>query len=502
MEGPKRRASARLALDATDPGRGDTRTRSSTRARGPHRGVAAGVLGFGLLAVLVAGCQTYEPRPLDAPAHRQAWHARSLDDPALRAFLDDREAEREPPPVAFDPSDGLSLDEARLVALVFNPDLRLARLRVGKAAADAELAGLWTDPQFQFTVLRVTESVPNRWVATPGLAIPLPWSGRLDAERDRASAALSASDLAVREAEWQLAWDLEQQWIRWTALGRRETETERLLLALDAFVDTTARLVEAGEIPRTEAALFRVEHASRSNGLRRLRGDLAAAEQGLRALMGLAPDAPVELTPGFADADRAAADDSAEPRSPDGHPSLARLRVEYDAAEETLRREVAEQLPDLWLGPQYESDAGQRRLGLLGWINLSLWNLNAGPIAQARVDRELARAAFETAYERLVGRHAVARARAHGLVDQRADLEASLLPLVERQLEDAHELLRLGEGSSLLLLESLTRAFGARLDLIDLRAAEALAHAEVQFLLGPDEPPPAAEPADTEDRDP
>ena len=48
---------------------------------------------------------------------------------------------------AYDPSDGLELEEAELVALVFNPDLRIERLRVERAAAVAGHAGRWNDPQ-------------------------------------------------------------------------------------------------------------------------------------------------------------------------------------------------------------------------------------------------------------------------------------------------------------------------------------------------------------------
>jgi cobalt-zinc-cadmium efflux system outer membrane protein len=456
------------------------------------------------LLALLAACQAYEARPLDVAAHREAWHARTLDDPALTEFLDAWPEATEPDgqPTPFDPTDGLTLAEARLVALIYNPDLRLARLRVGRAAVDAELAGIWGDPQLSFDLLRVRQDVPDRWVATPSLAVPLPLSGRLDAERDLADAELRTAELAAREAEWQLAWDLESAWVAWAALRLRATETERWLEALDGFVDVSARLAEAGEIPRTEATLFRVEQLASRNRLRRLHGDAAAAEQVVRALVGLAPEAPVTFLPGLPSDDESTTDAGAAARRPGDHPSLARLAAAHDAAEQTLRREIAEQFPDLWLGPRYESDAGQNRFGLTGWMNLPLWNANQGPIARAEVDRELARAAFEVAYERLVGRWAVALASAQGLADQRAELEATLLPLVERQLEDAFELLRLGEGSSLLLLESLNRAFQARLDQIDLRVAESLARSEVRFLLGPDTHPGSTEPADTEDRVP
>ena len=105
-----------------------------------------------------------------------------------------------------------------------------------------------------------------------------------------------------------------------------------------------------------------------------------------------------------------------------------------------------------------------------------------------RDSRELARAAFETEYERLVGRWAAASARARSLAEGRREAEELLVPLVDRQLADALRLLELGEGGSLVLLESLQRVHGTKLELIETRAAEALAHAEVEYLQGPPTP--------------
>ena len=55
------------------------------------------------------------------------------------------------------------------------------------------------------------------------------------------------------------------------------------------------------------------------------------------------------------------------------------------------------------------------------------------------------------------------------------------MPLIDAQLADATRLLRLGEGTSLVLLESLVRAHQIKLDLIESRAAESLAHAELAY---------------------
>jgi len=443
---------------------------------------------LGSLLALSAGCQSYEPRPLDAAAHRGAWHARTLDERPLASFLE--RLDRDPPVAEFDPTDGLTLSEGQLVALVFNPRLRLARLRVGRAAAGAEHAGRWKDPELLLTVARITESVPDPWVVTPAIPFSIPLSGRLAAERGLADAALRAAAEGALEDEWAVWYELERAWVEWSAARLRVEETESFVGAVEALVRTASQLAQRGELPRTEAALFSLEEASRRNDLRRLRGELAAGEQGLRAVLGLAPEAPVAFVPSFT----IEAGERPRPAAPvpvaERNPTLARLREEYEVAEQRLRREIAKQFPDLALGPLFESDAGQSRVGFFGAFPLPFLNANRRAVAEARVEREIARAAFETGYESLVGRWAVASATAQALAEQRTELEQVLVPLVDRQLEDALQLVRLGEGSSLVLLESLTRAQETKLELIETRAAEALARAELEHLIGPPEDTP------------
>ena len=109
------------------------------------------------------------------------------------------------------------------------------------------------------------------------------------------------------------------------------------------------------------AAEISVEQAQRRNQLRRLHADVDVGEQRLRALMGLTPEAPVDLVPTLALSARGSATGGPS-QAADGieahNPSLERLRREYEVSEETLRREVRKQYPDLTLGPLFESDQG------------------------------------------------------------------------------------------------------------------------------------------------
>ena len=92
----------------------------------PFRGPTLPLLAFGALTQFIAGCRTYEAKPLDLETVRRALVER-------------------PAAVIADPVDGLlplSLADAERATLLFNPSLRLARLDAGIARAAADASGM------------------------------------------------------------------------------------------------------------------------------------------------------------------------------------------------------------------------------------------------------------------------------------------------------------------------------------------------------------------------
>lgn len=428
---------------------------------------------------VLTGCQTYQSSPLDHEVHAAAWRARGAGDEKVRDFARHLEATA-PEKAKFNPHDGLTLHEAEIVALVYNPDLRVARLRADVASATAEHAGRWEDPTFGIDLLRITESVPNPWIVGAGLSLTIPVSGRLAVEKSRAGAEHHAELARVAEAEWETLRNLRKAWLHWSAERVRLEQAEQIVGALESVVETTARLAEAGELPRTESALFKIEQERRKADIARLRGRVNQGEQEIRALMGLSPTAPASLIPALSPPGG-----TTRGNPINSNPSLIRLQSEYEVAELTLLREIRKQYPDIELGPQFEREDGQSRIGAIGAIPLPIFNSNKGGIAAARAAREVSRAAYETEIERTEGRLAAARASLDGAVAHRRALHSNVVPLVDRHTQDARKALEIGEGESLVLLESLVRSHEAKLSLIDARLDESESQNEIRHLLGP-----------------
>jgi outer membrane protein TolC len=443
-------------------------------------------IALALAAGAVAGCESYTARPLDLAAHSEAWGARSPADEGVAAFAARLAREESEAGGAFDVSDGLSLREGEAVALFFNPGLRLARLRAEGARASAEFAGLWEDPELGVDAERIIESVPEPWVVGATVGITIPISGRLGVEKARAGAAHLAELRRVEAEEWATRQALRAAWLEWSAQRRRVELGADLLGRLEGIVSIAERLGAEGELSRTEARLFRIERSMRSSEQRAAEARDRELVLALKALMGLAPGAPLELIPEALAAGEGTAGGAGELGA--RNPALAALRAEHTVAEETLRLAIREQYPDVTIGPGFGVDEGEERVLLGVSLPVPLWNRNRRAIAEARAGRDLARAAFETEYERLAGAVAAAEAQREAARAQREALEADLVPMVEEQDAENVRIAELGEVDTLLLLESLTRLHETKAALIDARLAEALAAARLAGLIGPPAP--------------
>lgn len=447
----------------------------------------------GLTAVMMTavsgGCQSYQPKPIDTVAHRAAFLSRTPEAPEVAEFARGLAAANPNDPITFDPADGLTLSEGEAVALVFNRDLRLARLRAGVSAAAAQYAGLWEDPVLSTDLTRIIQSTEYPWkvFATVGFTIPL--SGRLEVEKKRATDQHQADIVRAWAQEWGTRAELKRRWVAWSSARERATVTKEFLERLDQIVGIVDRIAEAGEMTRVESRLFRVEHATRAAELAALESEAGQGELAVKALLGLPPSASIALSPALtlSDTTSPSVQDVIEPT--DRNVGLAVARAEYVIAERSLELEIRKQYPDLTIGPGFGREDGQDQLLLGLSIPLPFLNRNRQGIATAIAERELTRASYEATYEQIAGDLAEAILRRRTATSQRETFERDVVPLVDEQYADARRIAELGEVNTLVLLETLTRQLEAKVRLIEARAAESLALIRLEELIGP-----AAEP--------
>src|SRR4029077_6125614 len=102
-----------------------------------------------LLLFLIPACATYEPMPLD-----QAAVAAKLAPPSIEAIQVQAKEIQHPvlKPIEFDIRDGLSPDEAAILAVIANPKLRASRDQRQLAEAQLLQAGILPNPQFSYSL--------------------------------------------------------------------------------------------------------------------------------------------------------------------------------------------------------------------------------------------------------------------------------------------------------------------------------------------------------------
>jgi outer membrane protein, heavy metal efflux system len=455
----------------------------------------------GLVFLGVGGCQTYERHLLDVPGYRAAFLARTPESAEVRAFADALAAQDPGPGTrGFDPFDGVSCAEAEVIALVFNAELRVARLRAGVTRALAEHAGLWEDPMIGVDLTRIVEGTPEPWKVSASVGLTIPVTGRLAAETRRAGAEHDAELARIVQREWAVRMGVRRAWVERSALVAQVGATCDFVRRIEQILAVVDGMQRAGETARSEARLFRIERATKAAELASLESLEHQADLRLRHLMGMSPGASLEFDeggvgPARGSAGRGVNNEELECRNP----AMLAAEAEYEASENALELEIRKQYPDLHLGPGYGREDGRDQVLLGLSVPIPILNANRRGIATARARREVARAAIGAALEQTIADLRAAEVRLDAAARRRRMFESEIVPLVDAQYEDARRLAGLGEVNTFMLLESLTRQQEAKIALVRAARDEAFAGVDLDEAEGPPPEPSPGCAASTHD---
>ena len=440
------------------------------------------ILAFSLA---ISGCRSYERRSIDLAEHREAFLLGATLPDEAAAVLTSAESESR-----------VGVTAAEEVALLLNPQLRLARWQAGVARASADNAGLWDDPTIGIDLSKLLEGPSQGWEVLGSVCLTIPLSGRLSLERDAAQSLTEVERARIAVLEWETRGAVREAYFTWCGAYAACEEERAFSARLARILTLVETLAARGELARVEARLFQIEEVEAAGKLAELEAAVAKARVELLRVIGLAPTAKVEFDPSaFASEeisrDAQAADvgsvaESAPVEHFGTHPSIALAEAEYEAAERALALEVAKQYPDLQIGPGYGEQDGDRQFVLGLGIALPILNANRQGIAEGEAQREVARVAAEIAVESLVVERAAAEIELAAVRARRTVLVEGVLPLVEAQAGELRHLAELGgEVDALILLDSLKRGRDARLAIVEATRELRLAESRATTLRGP-----------------
>ncbi len=416
-----------------------------------------------VVTVLLGGCATFEPRPLQE---------RALSPISLESFQIESIELNSGAAAAYkvDLSDGLDLTEIGIVAVINNPDLKAQRALLNVAAAQTFAAGLLPDPQLVAGFEEPTGNSATDTAWALGLnydIIPLiTRQATLDAGR-------GAQDRVRLDLLWQ-EWQVMQQ-ARSLAV-RLQSEQQQLGLLHKmhslylARYQRSAQALHAGDITldiNGADLTALVDVLSQINQLEQVHNDTTHS---FNLLLGLSPKAIVVLAPlPPAEALDAPEVNSRLARLPELRPDLLALRAGYDSQEALLRAAILAQFPSLGIGINRARDTSNvDTLGLSITLSLPLFSGNRGNIAIERATRE-------QLYHEYQARLAQADADVDRLLELQALLQAQLeslnlyLPTLETLVVRAGTAYQKGDINVLMYLNMESTLMNKRLEQLSLQ---------------------------------
>jgi cobalt-zinc-cadmium efflux system outer membrane protein len=375
---------------------------------------------------------------------------------------------------------GLSLEVARELLPVLDPELQLAFSRWLPAHAGREHAGLWPDPTLNVDLANALSGGALDELDVL-VQVPLAIAGRQQALANRLDA---QARLALARAESQLferARELEADWVAWSLALAEERSNRALAEDLEGPLERIEVLVESGNLGIVESGLLRLARLDAER--RAVAASQRAQDLELRILhaLGLRARGRVAFEPLVIDEDPREPEGSVSRELPELIAAAAALEVADAAVQEAHRARFVE--PRLGAGAGREGGGRRVLFGLQ--VPVPLWNRGLGALAQAVARREVAAQTYELAYERALEREERARRALRAARGRRAPVEEGLLPLAREQESILSELLTLGDLRPFLLVDAMERRQAAELERLQLLGEEMVARMELEALQAP-----------------
>lgn len=343
-----------------------------------------------LTVMSVAGCATYHQQPLNHSAVTAA-----LKPPTVEEIRIEAEEIKHPilKPLEFNPADGLSPDEAAIMAVLANPTLKAARDQKGIAAAQLLQAGILPNPELSYALDIPTGGATQGTV--PGFGFGLGWDitslitrpSAIDAAKSQASSV----DLSVAWEEWQMAEAAKLHLYRLVFLNKQlavaKNEEEGLKEQLDAF----RKAAGLGYMTIIDLSAAETAFQAARSSILTIEQQQEQERLALNESLGLPPEQTVLLQKGI------------EPPAAQTLPTAAKimegietrrldllaLKKGYQSQEARVRSAILAQFPKVNIGFSQARDTGNViSTGFGVTIGLPVFDRNQGQIAIERATRK------------------------------------------------------------------------------------------------------------------
>jgi cobalt-zinc-cadmium efflux system outer membrane protein len=338
-----------------------------------------------LVVTNVVGCavQHYHPAPISPVENAQSLESRTLQDNALRAFLQ----QKLPSSSREWPLNEWNLPELTLAAFYYNPSLRIARDQVANAEAAIVTARTRPNPATQADL--GGETAPESpWLAGAGFSLPIETAGKRRHRITEAQRLVDAARWNLASTGWSVRAEVRAALLEYSAA----TRGQHLLEEEDRLRAEQVHLLEqrlaVGMIPRPEVDTARIQQTQTRLAVQSAVGRMSQARASLAAAIGVPVSALSNISISWPNFDDPPSAESLSPAQIQDDAVLNRIDIRkslanYSAAEAALRLQIALQYPNVDLGPGYAFEEGAHLFSVTAGLILPVFDHNQGPIAEA-----------------------------------------------------------------------------------------------------------------------
>ena len=403
-------------------------------------------------AVVLAGCATFHPEPISPEKTAATFDTRSLTNAHLRAFLETNHITGEWPRDSWD------LSALTLTAFYYQPALAEARAHWAVVEGTKITAGERPNPTVSVTP-GYDAQIPGNfspWLLNVNFDVPIETAGKRGKRIAEAGHLSEAAYWSFVSAAWQT-----RSHIRAALLNLYATrETESLLAQQEAAQSNVVRLLE-GQLAVGVVSSYEVTQARVTLGTTRLArqdatGQSAQARVQLANALGLPLHALDGVELSFAGLDefpQQLTEPEVRRQALLNRADVRGALAQYAASQSALQLEIANQYPDVHLGPGYgwnTGSAGDNEWTLGLSVTLPVLNQNQGPIAEAKANRATAAAHFLTVQTTAITEIDSALAGYNAALQKSATAK-SLLGDLQKQLDSVQAQAQAGEVEPLTL---------------------------------------------------
>lgn len=342
------------------------------------------------IACLLLGCSHYQSKPLTDEAVQQQLQTPTMQQLTLQATQIKHPLLK---PIPFNLKDGLSPDEAAIIAVLRNPELRAARDKHGIANAQLLQAGLLPNPTLSYNFAALNGGLDQGKVT--GFGLGLAWEiTSLITQSNKVTAAEAeqqAVDLQIAWQEWQIAQAAKIAVYKLLAYAKQQLLLEEMAQRLESNCTLMQQAAEKGLVTELE----RVAAINAKNGvdirLQALMLQKNQQQQRLNRALGLKPDETIGLEHNLALTDEwltpsfgKLTDDLSNRRL-----DLMALQQAYKNQDEQVHIAVLQQFPKISIGfTQTKNNSNYYTVGAGISVTLPIFDQNQGQISLAEATRQ------------------------------------------------------------------------------------------------------------------